>query len=113
VEELREIVFYKEHFIKFYLELNTKTQVKYEYVFVVVRQAERIPSKFFKKIKGTESLYEIRVEMNSNIYRTFCTLYENKFVVLFNSFQKKTQKTPKNQIEKALRILKEYNNEKD
>ena len=55
-----------------------------------------------------EGLLEIRIEYQSNIYRVFCCFDSGKVVVLFNGFQKKTQKTPKIEIEKALKLKKEY-----
>ena len=57
---------------------------------------------------GYEGLFEIRIEFESNIYRIFCCFDEGNLVVLFNGFQKKTQKTPKSEIEKAMRIKEEY-----
>lgn len=108
MEEIRKIEFYKEHFVNFYLSLPADVQSKYEYVFVVIRQAERVPVKFFKKLTGTKNLFEIRVEYQSNIYRTFCCLEKDRIVVLFNSFQKKTSKTPKKEIETALELQNEY-----
>ena len=69
---------------------------------------ERVPKKFLDHIKGTDGLFEVRVEYQSNIYRIFCCFDEGRLVVLFNGFQKKTQKTPKKEIEKAERLLKEY-----
>ena len=59
-----------------------------------------------------DGLYEIRVEYQSNIYRIFCCFDEGKLVVLFNGFQKKTQKTPKNELEKAIELMNEYFHEK-
>lgn len=61
---------------------------------------------------GNDGLYEVRVEVGSNIYRIFCCFDEGKIVVLFNGFQKKTQKTPQKEIDKALQIKDEYFNEK-
>lgn len=74
----------------------------------LIRIAERIPSKFFKHLAGTNGLYEIRIEFQSNIYRVFCCFDEGNLVVLFNGFQKKAQKTPRKEIEKALKVRKEY-----
>jgi len=74
----------------------------------MIRIADRIPSKFFQHMKGTTGLYEIRIEYQSNIYRIFCCFDEGNLVVLFNGFQKKSQKTPRKEIEKALRIKNEY-----
>ena len=59
-------------------------------------------------MSGTDGLYEIRVEYSSNIYRIFCCFDNGNIVVLFNGFQKKTQKTPLKEIEKALRLKQEY-----
>jgi phage-related protein len=70
--------------------------------------APRIPIKFFRHISGTDGLYEIRVEFESNIYRVFCCFDKGNLVVLFNGFQKKSQKTPKSEIDKALKIKEEY-----
>jgi phage-related protein len=55
-----------------------------------------------------EGVYELRVEYNSNIYRVFFVFDEDKVVVLFNGFQKKSQKTPPSEIEKAIKIKSEY-----
>ena len=57
---------------------------------------------------GYDGLFEIRIEYESNIYRIFCCFDEGNIVVLFNGFQKKTQKKPKKEIEKALKIKQEY-----
>ena len=61
---------------------------------------------------GTEGLYEIRIEFESNIYRIFCCFDKGHLVVLFNGFQKKTQKTPKKEIELVLKLKEEYFNSK-
>ena len=74
----------------------------------VVRQVEKVSRKFLCQIEDTDGLYEIRVEYNSNIYRIFCCFDQGNLVVLFNGFQKKSQKTPPGEIEKALRLKDEY-----
>lgn len=61
---------------------------------------------------GTDGIFEIRIEFESNIYRVFCCFDEGNIVVLFNGFQKKSQKTPKKEIGKALKIKDEYFNSK-
>ncbi len=61
---------------------------------------------------GTKGLYEIRVEVGSNIFRIFSFFDKGNLVVLGNGFQKKSQKTPKQEIDKALKIMEEYKNEK-
>jgi phage-related protein len=63
-------------------------------------------------IEGTDGLYEIRVKQGSDIFRIFCFFDEDQLVVLANGYQKKTRRTPKAEIEKALRIKKQYEEEK-
>ncbi len=81
---------------------------KIDQVLFLIKIAERIPRKFFRHMSGTDGLFEIRIEYQSNIYRVFCCFDEGNLIVLFNGFQKKSQKTPKKEIDKALRIKDEY-----
>ena len=104
----RQIIFYGNFFIDFYFEQTEKVQEKIEYVFKVIRTVQNVPKKFLDHMTGTEGLYEIRVEFESNIYRIFCCFDKGNLVVLFNGFQKKTQKTLKNEIELALKLKGEY-----
>ena len=67
-----------------------------------------IPEKFFKHIEGTNGLFEIRIKVGSDIFRIFCFFDEGKLVILLNGFQKKSDKTPKNEIEKAERLKQKY-----
>lgn len=104
----RRITFYGDHFTEVYSKQSLKVQKKIEYVFNLVKQVERVPEKFFKHLTGTNGLYEIRVEYESNIFRIFCCLDEGKLVVLLNGFQKKSQQTPANELEKAKKLKEEY-----
>lgn len=78
----------------------------------MLQAEDNIPVRFFKHIESVKGLYEIRIEYESNTYRIFCCLDEGQIVVLFNGFQKKSQKTPPKEIELATRIMKEYFKEK-
>ena len=71
-----------------------------------------IPVKFLKAIEGRPGLFEIRIERGNNIYRVFCCFDEGNLVILFNGFQKKTQKTPIEQIDKAVVLMKKYFDQK-
>jgi phage-related protein len=108
MKQYRQLVFFKNYFQDFFNPLNEKLKGKIDQVLFMVRIVERIPSKFFKNLKGTDGLFEIRVEFQSNIYRIFCCFDEGNLVILFNGFQKKSQKTPKREIEKALKIMNKY-----
>jgi len=105
---IRDIIFYKHYFEEFFEPLNEKVKHKIDEVLFMFTIVERIPKKFFDKMDGVKGLFEVRVEYESNIYRIFCCFDRGNLVVLFNGFQKKTQKTPKKEIEKAERIMKEY-----
>lgn len=78
----------------------------------IVEQIERIPQSYLKYIEGTNGLFEIRVQLANNIFRIFCFFDGNKLVVLLNGFQKKTQKTPKDEIKRAVKIMNDYYNDK-
>ena len=106
----REIKFYESYFINFYMSLDSSIQEKIEYVFKLIRTTEMIPQKFLSHIAGTDGLYEIRIKESGNIYRIFCCFDADRIVVLFNGFHKKSQKTPQKEIDKALRIKRDYFN---
>ena len=107
---IRKIVFHKKYFIDFYLKQPKKAQDKIEYVFELIKQVGRVPKKFLTHLTGTDGIYEIRVEYQSNIYRIFCFFHRGQLVIPLNAFQKKSQKTPKKEIEMAERLKKEYLN---
>jgi len=78
----------------------------------LVRSLRMVPEKFFKHIEGTEGLFEIRIKSGSDIFRIFCFFDEGNLVILLNGFQKKSDKTPRNEIEKAERLKQKYYEDK-
>ena len=104
----RQIIYFKDYYKEFFDSQTEKIKDKIDYVLFLITVADRIPKKFFQYIEGTDGLFEIKVEFEGNIFRIFCCFDEGFLVVLFNGFQKKTQKTPPKEIDKALRIKKEY-----
>lgn len=95
MEQKRQLVFFKNYLNDFFEPLNDKLKDKIDQVLFMVQIAHRIPKKFFQYMPGTDGLYEIRIEYQSNIYRIFCCFDEGNLVVLFNGFQKKSQKNPR------------------
>ena len=87
-------------------------QKKFNWTLQLIATIDRVPAKYFQHMEGTEGLYEIRVEVGSNIFRAFAFFDEGQLIVVANAFQKKTQKTPKNELELGEKIKKEYFNEK-
>lgn len=104
----RKIIFYENYFIEFYQKQNQKVRGKIQYIFELIKQVDRVPKKFLKHLTGTNGLYEIRVEYQTNIYRIFCCFDEGRLIVLFNGFQKKSKKTPQKEIEKAKQLMNDY-----
>lgn len=102
----RRILVYKDYFLTFYRALEAGAQKKIDYVLDVLKMQDRVSEKFVKYIK--DGLYEIRASYNGNIYRAFFIFDEDNIVMLFNGFQKKTQKTPSKEIDRALELKKEY-----
>ena len=105
---VRKIIFFENHFIDFYKKQNKKVRGKIQYVFELIKQVDRVPEKFLKYLTGTVGLYEIRIEYQSDIFRIFCCFDEGRLVALFNGFQKKSQKTPQKEIDKAVKLKKAY-----
>jgi len=103
----RQIIYFKHYFLDFFDQQTEKVKEKIDHVLFVVTVADRIPKKFFQHLEGTNGVYEIRVEFQGNIYRIFCCFDEGQVVVLFNGFQKKSQKTPSEEIDKAVKIMNE------
>lgn len=104
----REIIFYGNYFLDFYIPLENKVKMKIKYVLEMIKLVDMVPAKFLSPITDYDGLFEIRIEYESNIYRIFCCFDKGKLIVLFNGFQKKSQKTPKKEIDKAMRLKQEY-----
>ena len=111
-KKYRTITFYKNYFQDFFDKQNKKIKAKIVWTFDLVEDLQRVPEIYLKHIENTDGLYEIRVQSGSEIFRIFCFFDQGQLVVLANGFQKKTQKTPKKEIEMALKIKLEYENEK-
>ena len=104
----REIIFHGQYFKDFYLEVNDRVKEKIGYVFRVIKSVEKVSEKFLKHIEGTDGLFEIRIKVSTDLYRIFCFFDHGNLIILLNGFQKKSVKTPKNEIEKANRLKKKY-----
>ena len=87
-------------------------KTKIVWTFDLIEEFQRVPETYLKHIENTDGLYEIRVQFGSDIFRIFCFFDQGQLIVLANGFKKKTQKTPKKEIEIALKIKAEYENEK-
>jgi len=108
----RTIIFYKDYFQDFFVKQNGKVKDKIIWTFDLIEELPIVPETYLKHIENTNGLYEIRVQQGSDIFRIFSFFDRGQLVVLANGFQKKTQKTPKQEIEKAIKIKEDYENRK-
>ncbi|MEQ9117476.1 type II toxin-antitoxin system RelE/ParE family toxin [Fulvivirga sp.] len=112
MKKIREVVAFQGHFEKFLKELDSKVQDKVFKIIEAIETLERVPSNYLKSISGVKGLFEARIQLGSNIWRVFCCFDGDRLVILLNGFQKKSQKTPRREIQKAEKLMNEYFNQK-
>lgn len=105
---IRKLKVYRNYFWTFYNAQTEAVKDKIDYVIAIVRTERQISKTFFQHLEGTDGLFEIRVKSGNNIFRIFCCFDDGQLIILFNGFQKKTQKTPKNDLKKAIELKKQY-----
>jgi phage-related protein len=110
--KIRTVIAYKDYFKDFIIQQPTKVQDKIYKIIEIIEYQQQIPEKYLKHIEGEKGLYEARISLGSDIWRVFCFFDQGKLVILLNGFQKRTQKTPKTEIERAMRLMRDYFNEK-
>lgn len=109
---IRQIYYYKNYYLDFFKSLNTDVKTKFVWTLKLIATIERVPVKFLKHIENTDGLYEIRVEVGTDIYRVFCFFDKEKLIILINGFRKKSKRTSIKEIELGQKIKKDYFNEK-
>ena len=106
----RKIRAYKNYFTDFISSISELEARKVFYVLDMLKMQERLSTKFVKHID--DGIFELRAEHGGNIFRVFFIFDEGNIVLLFNGFQKKSQKTPRKEIEQAKKLKIEYYAEK-
>jgi len=109
---VRNIFYYKHYYLDFFETLNPKVRKKINWTLQLISVLEKVPSKYFSHMTGSTGIFEIRVEVGSNIYRIFSFFDRGNLIVLVNGFQKKSQKTPKGELALAEKLKKQYFDEK-
>jgi len=104
----RQVIAYKNYFLDFYEQQSNDVQAKIEWTLKLIQVTRQVPEKYFNHLEGIKGLYEIKVEVGKNIYRIFSFFDKGNLIILGNAFHKKTQKTPKQELDKAIKIMKEY-----
>ena len=110
---VRNIFYYKRYYLDFFESLRPEAKAKFNWTLGLIATLDRVPIKFFKHMEESEGIYEIRVEVGNDIFRVFSFFDKGQIIVLVNGFQKKSQKTPKKEIELAEKLKKQYFNEKE
>lgn len=110
---VRNIFYYKNFYLDFFAQLKPEVRKKFNWTLKLIATQERVPTKFFSHMEGTTGIYEVRVEVGSDIYRVFSFFDKGQLVILVNGFQKKSQKTPRKEIELAEKLKKQYFDEKE
>ncbi|GAA5035361.1 hypothetical protein GCM10011506_27940 [Marivirga lumbricoides] len=103
---MRKLEPFRDYFWEFYNNQSKSVKTKIDYVLHIVMTVEIIPQKFFKHIE--DGIYEIRIKSGSDIYRLFSFFDEGKLVILLHGFTKKSQKLPRKEIVRAIRLRREY-----
>lgn len=103
--KIRKVIAYKNYFQDFLSEQPTKVQDKIFRIIEAIEILERVPTSYLKYLEGTSGLYEARIKLGSNIWRVFCFFDSGKLVVLLNGFVKKTQKTPPEELKRAVKLM--------
>lgn len=108
MEKVREVVLFEDYFNEFVKSVPRKSRIKILAFIDVLEYLDVIPSNYLKHIEGTSGLYEARVDFANDAYRIFCFFDRGRIIVLLNGFHKKTQKTPRKEIQRALHLRKKY-----
>ena len=110
---IRTIQVFGDSFIEFKKTLPKEVLKKMYQVFMLIMTVEMVPVKFLKPITSVKDLYEIRIEEGGNIFRVFCCFDEGRLIILLNGIRKKSQKAPKDAIDKAEALMKKYFEQKN
>ena len=103
---VKKILTYGGFFEAFIATLKEQEVRKIDYLLALLATSDRVPTKFVKHLR--DGLYELIIKTVDAIYRVFFIFDNGNIVVLFNGIKKKSQKTPKKELEKALKIKEAY-----
>ena len=108
METKRELFFFKNYFKEFFDKQRPKVKKRIIWTLKVIEDVDRIPEIYFRHIEGSDGIYETRIQSGNDIFRIFSFFEKNRLIIVGHGFQKKTQKTPQNQLDLAQKIRKEY-----
>jgi len=88
--------------------LQDKHAQKITWVLRLVERLDHVPQQYFKKLVGTDDLWEIRGQTGGNSYRFLGFFVDDGLLILVSAFSKKQQKTPSKEIDLAHQRRTEY-----
>jgi phage-related protein len=112
MQKIRELYFYDEEFVIFLDSQPLAIRKKFNKIFKFIQEIDRVPINYFKKIQNSHGLYEIRISLGTNIWRVFCFFEANRIVVVLNGYLKKEMRTSPREIERAIKLMNRYYEEK-
>lgn len=104
----RNILYYENYYLDFFDKLTPEVKKKFNWTLQLISTLDKVPERYFKYITNSDGLFEIRVEHSGNIFRVFSFFDKGNLVILLNGFQKKSQKTPANEIRMAEKLKNKY-----
>ena len=107
------IFYYKDYYFNFFVTLRPEVKKKFNWTLQLISTVRNVPETYFKHLTDTTGLFEVRVEVGSDIFRVFSFFDEDQLIILINGFQKKSKKTPKKEIKIAEKLKKQYFDEKE
>ena len=110
--KVRKIFYYKRYYLDFFDSLQPEVKAKFNWTLGLIEVLDMVPKKYFSYLENSNGIFEIPVEVGSNIFRAFSFFDKEQLIIVVNGFQKKSQKTPKKEIELAEKLKKQYFDEK-
>jgi len=105
---IKQVYYYKNYYLDFFQSLNSDVKKNFNRTIKLIATIESVPVKFLKHIENTDGLYEVRVEVETAMYRVFCFFDKGKLIILINGFRMKSKRTSIREIELAEKIKKNY-----
>jgi phage-related protein len=105
---IRDIFFYENHYLDFFEKLKPEVKKKFNWTLQLIATIDRVPEKYFKNMTNSTGIYEVRVEVGSDIFRVFGFFDKGNLIILVNGFQKKIRKTPGGELTLAERLKAQY-----
>lgn len=93
---IRNIFYYENHYLDFFERLRPDVRKKFNWTLQLIATVDKVPEKYFKHMTDSTGIYEIKVEVGSDIYRVFSFFDKGNLIILLNGFQNSKNSTSMN-----------------